>query len=338
MAGPADSDTWESDPLSTVEIYTDGSCFSNPGPGGWAAILVMEGEQWYLSEGEPRTTNNRMEMTAAIEGLRVVPEDRKVHVFSDSKYVVNTMTLGWKRKKNLDLWELLDGVAAKRDVTWTWVKGHSGHAFNEKADLLARKEAGAYARGGRRTNVDRELRPQRLPDSLALEDEEHDRAGSHADSELTHVDQEGRGSMVDVGGKAPSDRMAVAKGNVRMAPGTLALIKENAIKKGDVLGIAMVAGITGAKSTSTLIPLCHPLPLDQVTVEFELDEAESSVEITATAKIYAKTGVEMEALTAVSVAALTIYDMCKASDREMRIEGVRLVRKTGGRSGDIELE
>ena len=158
------------------------------------------------------------------------------------------------------------------------------------------------------------------------------------DARLTHVDREGKGSMVDVADKESTDRVAVAKGTVRMAPHTLSLIKENAVKKGDVLGIAMVAGITGAKSTSSLIPLCHPLPLDQVTVEFELDEEGSAVEITATAKTHAKTGVEMEALTAVSVAALTIYDMCKASDKAMRIDGVRLVHKSGGRSGDIDLE
>ena len=123
-----------------------------------------------------------------------------------------------------------------------------------------------------------------------------------------------------------------------MKPETLALIESNGFEKGDVIGVARVAGIMGAKNTSQLIPLCHPLPLDKVAVDFELDKAESSVRITATAKTTAKTGVEMEALTAVSVAALTIYDMCKGVDRAMRIEGIRLVQKSGGKSGDIILE
>ena len=296
--------------MSRIEVYTDGSCIGNPGPGGWAAIVLIDGkEASRLSGGEDDTTSNRMELTAAIEGLRGAPKGKPLRVYSDSRYLVNTMTRGWKRKKNNDLWNLLDVETAGREVTWKWVEAHAGNPMNERVDRRARAEA--KSRAGHETAPD---------------------------SELTHVDREGKGSMVDVGDKEPTDRMAVAKGRVRMAQHTLSLIKENAVKKGDVLGIAMVAGITGAKSTSSLIPLCHPLPLDQVAVEFELDEEESSVEITATARTHAKTGVEMEALTAVSVAALTIYDMCKATDRAMKIDGVRLVRKSGGRSGDIELE
>jgi cyclic pyranopterin phosphate synthase len=144
--------------------------------------------------------------------------------------------------------------------------------------------------------------------------------------------------MVDVGSKPTTDREATARGYVSMQPETLRLIKQGLMKKGDVLTVAQLAGIMGAKRTSELVPLCHPLPLNQVKVELDLDEAQGRVNITATASTSAKTGVEMEALTAVSVAALTLYDMCKAVDREMRIEGVRLVRKRGGRSGDITLE
>lgn len=155
---------------------------------------------------------------------------------------------------------------------------------------------------------------------------------------LTHIDESGKASMVDVGWKPDTERVAVARGAVTMLPETLELIKTNSFKKGDVLGVARVAGIMGAKNTSQLIPLCHPLPLTLVAVDFELDEDGSAVNITATAKTTGKTGVEMEALTAVSVAALTIYDMCKAVDRAMRIEGVRLAKKTGGKSGDIILE
>ena len=155
---------------------------------------------------------------------------------------------------------------------------------------------------------------------------------------LTHLDNEGSARMVDVGGKPVTDREATARGYVSVQPETLRLIKEGLMKKGDVLTIAQIAGIMGAKKTSELVPLCHPLPLNQVNVDLKLDEHESRIEISATASTSAKTGVEMEALTAVSVAALTVYDMCKSVDRNVRIEGIRLVRKRGGRSGDIDLE
>ena len=158
------------------------------------------------------------------------------------------------------------------------------------------------------------------------------------ETQLTHVDQSGKAQMVDVGDKPDTQREAVARGRVVMQPETLALIRDNAFDKGDVLGVARIAGIMGAKNTSQLIPLCHPLPLNKVAVEFDLDEGASAVNITSTARTTGKTGVEMEALTAVSVAALTIYDMCKAVDRAMRIEAIRLARKTGGKSGDILLE
>jgi cyclic pyranopterin phosphate synthase len=155
---------------------------------------------------------------------------------------------------------------------------------------------------------------------------------------LTHIDESGQASMVDVGWKDDTNREAVAKAAITMQPETLALIKANNMKKGDVLGVARIAGIMAAKKTSSLIPLCHPLPLSQVTIDFEIDDEANSITITGTTNVIGKTGVEMEALTAVSVAALTIYDMCKAVDRAMRIDGVRLVRKTGGKSGDVFFE
>jgi cyclic pyranopterin phosphate synthase len=157
-------------------------------------------------------------------------------------------------------------------------------------------------------------------------------------TELTHLDQQGKASMVDVGGKPITDREAIARGQVTMQPATLRLVQEGLTKKGDVLTIAQLAGIMGAKLTSQLIPLCHPLPLNKVDVDLALDAENSRIEITATARTSGKTGVEMEALTAVSVAALTVYDMCKAVDRGMRIEAIRLVRKRGGQSGDITQE
>ena len=288
-----------------IEIYTDGACIGNPGPGGWAAIILEDGSQRALHGRESRTTNNRMEILAVIKGLEAIPEAVEARVFSDSQYVVSTMTRNWKRNANNDLWARLDSEVGKRRVEWQWVRGHHGDQLNEEADALARQEA-----------------TMRTPNGPTL----------------SHVDESGTARMVDVGGKPDTERVAVARGSVVMGPETLAMVKSNDFEKGDVLGVARIAGIMGAKSTSQLIPLCHPLPLSHVAVEFEIDDQRNAVGITATAKTTAKTGVEMEAMTAVSVAALTIYDMCKSVDRAMRIEAVRLVRKTGGKSGDIVLE
>jgi cyclic pyranopterin phosphate synthase len=152
-------------------------------------------------------------------------------------------------------------------------------------------------------------------------------------SRLSHVDARGRARMVDVGAKGDSMREATARGRIVMRPETLALIASGGVAKGDVLTVAQVAGIMAAKRTHELVPMCHPLLLTGIDVRLTPDEARSAVEIEATVRTTGKTGVEMEALTAVSVAALTVYDMCKAVDRGMRIERVRLVRKTGGKSG-----
>ncbi len=154
------------------------------------------------------------------------------------------------------------------------------------------------------------------------------------DEKLTHLDEQGAARMVDVGAKPDSERVAVAAGSVYVQPNTLRLIRDGNLKKGDVLTVARLAGIMGAKRTSDLIPLCHPLPLTHINVEVSLDETRNAVDIRATARTYGKTGVEMEALTAVSVAALTVYDMAKAVDREMRMGDIRLLEKRGGQRGD----
>ena len=305
-----------------IDVYTDGACSGNPGRGGWAAVIVDGGGKRSLHGSEERTTNNRMEMLAVIKGLEAVPESASVTVNSDSEYVINTMTRNWRRNANKDLWARLDAAAAARKVRWNKVPAHSGVALNEEADAMAAREAGS--RGG-----SAQADPPAPPSPNAP------RASAKA---LTHVADSGEARMVDVGPKNPTRRVAAAKGSVVMSAETLGLIRSNSAEKGDVLGVARVAGVMAAKNTAQLIPLCHPLPLDQVTVSFELVGDPASVAITAEARTTARTGVEMEALTAVSVAALTIYDMCKSSDRRMRIEGVRLVRKSGGRSGDIELE
>jgi cyclic pyranopterin phosphate synthase len=152
-------------------------------------------------------------------------------------------------------------------------------------------------------------------------------------SELTHFDARGQAHMVDVGQKAETQRSATAAGRVVMQPETLRRIVEGSAAKGDVLAVARIAAIQGAKRTADLIPLCHPLPLTRLSVDFVVDRDASAVECTATAETFGRTGVEMEALTAVSVGLLTIYDMCKAIDRGMRFENVRLLEKKGGKSG-----
>jgi cyclic pyranopterin phosphate synthase len=156
--------------------------------------------------------------------------------------------------------------------------------------------------------------------------------------DLSHMDEKGRPKMIDVSGKPETERLAIAKGLVKMQAATFKRIKDKRVEKGDVLAVAQLAGIMAAKQTSHLIPLCHPIPIDEVKLDFALDEKNSAVEITAAVKSTGKTGVEMEALTAVSIAALTIYDMVKSIDRGMRIESIRLVKKSGGKSGEITLE
>ena len=153
-------------------------------------------------------------------------------------------------------------------------------------------------------------------------------------SPLTHFDAQGQAHMVDVGAKAETHRVARATGTIRMQPATFALVAQGTAKKGDVLGVARIAAIQAAKRTSELVPLCHPLPITRVAVEFALDAAKSEVRCTAQVETFGRTGVEMEALTAVQIGLLTVYDMVKAADRGMVMEGIRVLEKHGGKSGD----
>ena len=303
------------------DIYTDGACRAQIG--GWAALILTPGERRTLSGKAEDTTSNRMELSGAINAVESLPSGSEVTLYSDSQYLVRTMTLGWRRNKNLDLWQRLDALAEEHQIRWEWVKGHANIPGNEYVDQLAGFEAGIIKV---RPELDHFLGPEAKEDAM------------EAKPALTHLDQQGRVEMVDVGWKPVTDREAVAWGYVSMQPETLRLIQKSLIKKGDVLTIAQLAGIMGGKRTSELIPLCHPLPLDKLDVELELDPGENRVKISALARTSAKTGVEMEALTAVSVAALTVYDMCKGVDRSMNIGDIRLVRKSGGQSGDINLE
>ena len=300
-----------------IDIYTDGACKS--GVGGWAALIFETSGHRDMSGKLEDTTSNRMELSAAIHSLESLPTGSEVTIFSDSEYLVKTMTQGWKRNTNLDLWENLDSLNIAHKVNWQWVKGHANIPGNEYVNQLAGFEAGVTKA---KPNIDRFFKT----------------LDNTATPTLTHVDQQGSVEMVDVGWKPVSDREAIAQGCILMKPETINLISENLIKKGDVLTIAQIAGIMGGKRTAELIPLCHPLPLNKLDVELELDLANNRVKISALARTSGKTGVEMEALTAVSIAALTIYDMCKGVDRWMTIEDIGLVSKSGGLGGDIQRE
>lgn len=293
-----------------VDIYTDGACLGNPGPGGWAAILITSADQFSFVGHEVNTTNNRMELLAAIEGISSAPQAKKMIVHSDSQYLVNTMTKNWKKSKNTDLWSQLDKLVLKHSVDWVWVRGHAGDKYNEQADRLASNEA-LKASG------------------LSLPQ------GGSDSSQFSHLDNDGKATMVDVGSKPYTERTAIASASVTMQNETLLKIKENLVKKGDVLTVARLAGINAAKKTSELIPLAHQLYLSHVSVDFDTDTSPNTLHIKSIVRTNGQTGVEMEALTAVSIAALTVYDMCKSYDRGIVISTLKLEEKHGGKTGSF---
>jgi len=297
-----------------LRIYTDGAYNPVPGQGGWAAVIVEGKQKRVFSGTAEKTTSNRMEITAALEGVLKTKLGAEVVVYTDSQYLFGCMARGWQRRANRDLWQQLDGAVSQRKVKWEWIDQSSRDAFHKEAHDLAT--------------------------SLSSQGEAVQKTGAAraVAKELTHVDAAGRPRMVDISQKPDTQREAVAKGVVRMQPSTLARLKKASMAKGDALAVAQLAGIMAAKQTHNLIPLCHPILIGDIKVEFSLDEANSTVEITTTVKSLGKTGVEMEALTATAVAALTIYDMCKAVDRSMRLGNIRLVKKSGGKSGTINLE
>lgn len=298
-----------------INIYTDGAYNPVPGQGGWGAVIVERGQKRAFSGMTKKTTSNRMEITAALEGILQTKPGAEVVIYTDSQYLFGCMARGWQRRANRDLWPQLDAAVSQRKVKWEWIDQNVRNAFHKEAHDLA--------------------------NSLASEGEGLKppvKTGKGAARELTHIDEQGRPRMVDISQKPDTEREAVAKGVVRMQAATFQLIKRGGTAKGDVLSVAQLAGIMAAKQTPNLIPLCHPILIGDIKVEFNLDEADSTVEITTTVKSTGKTGVEMEALTATAVTALTIYDMCKAVDRSMKIENIRLVKKSGGKSGAVSLE
>ena len=299
-----------------IEIYTDGAY--NPGldQGGWAAIVLEGGQKHAFSGAVKKTTSNRMEIAAALEGIEHTPQNAEVVVYTDSQYLFGSVTKGWKRRVNNDLWDQLDEVVSKRKMRWQWISRDTENDSHKEAHNLATTKASQGEAGGTASSEKLETQPAKS---------------------LTHVDAQGRPRMVDVSGKTDTQREAVARGRVIMQASTFAMLKKGDMAKGDVLTVAQLAGTMAAKQTSQIIPLCHPIPIGYVNVEFGLDEKNSAVEITAAVKSTGKTGAEMEALTAVAVAALTIYDMCKAVERGIKIDNIRLVRKSGGKSGTIDL-
>ncbi|MBN1367060.1 MAG: cyclic pyranopterin monophosphate synthase MoaC [Dehalococcoidales bacterium] len=291
-----------------IEVYTDGAFNPVTQQGGWAAVILENGQKKVFSGNVPHTTNNRMEITAAMEGLKQLPEKAAVTLYTDSQYLFGCMSRGWERKANRDLWEQIDKVAAARRVKWEWIDQNIINNYQKEAHNMATGQVNPN-----------ETKKKTAP-------------------ELSHIDAAGKPKMVDVSAKPDTEREAIAKCMVRLKPATFALIKEGKAAKGDVLTTAQLAGIIGSKQTPFLIPLCHPLLIDEAKVEFVLDETNSTVEIKATVKSTGKTGVEMEALTAAAIAALTVYDMCKATDKGIVIDNLRLVKKSGGKSGTIVLE
>ncbi len=304
-----------------VEIYTDGAYNPVLGQGGWGAVVVEDSQKRVFSGVVKKTTSNRMEITAAMEGILHTPQGSEMVVYTDSQYLSGCMAKGWQRRANRDLWERLDAAASQRRVRWQWIERNTKNSLHQEAHALATNLASQGER----------LRP--VPS-----EKQKGQPKAPIGEGLTHVDALGRPRMVDVTEKPDTQREAVAKCRVRMKASTLALLKRGGLPKGDVLAVAQLAGIMAAKQTPHIIPLCHPVLIGDVKVEFSLDEEASVVEITTAVKSTGKTGVEMEALTATAVTALTIYDMCKAVDRGIQIDNIRLIRKSGGKSGVVNLE
>ena len=344
-------------PPQPIFVYTDGGSIGNPGPGAYGVVLHDGDDVQELSRGYRLTTNNRMELMGVLAGLELAAkrdDKRAAVVVSDSRYVVDAVTKGWlerwadsgwksnkRRVKNVDLWKHLRDSLDGRDVEFRWVKGHSGHPENERCDELVGLATDAPLD---ELDVDTGYESESGGSSLTEQtlfgktDKDSSAPGNTPAPELSHVDSAGRASMVSVTEKQPTVRRAVAKCKVLMSDQTLSAIMDGKFAKGDVLSVARTAGIMAAKRTWELIPMCHQVPLGSVRVEIDPLEDRAGLTIEATAEAQAKTGVEMEALTAATLAALTVYDMCKSAERGIRITDVRLVSKSGGIHGDYSAD
>jgi len=320
--------------ISDFIIYTDGSYSSSTENGGWGALLTSNNQHTVLQgnvKKDSHPTSNRMELLSAIKSIESTPIGSKIKILSDSQYLIGTMTKNWKRGKNLDLWKELDNICGNRMVTWKKVGGHSGIPENEFVNDLAQFQSGVLAKEPKiekfYINFKKSYQQPLLSSEISFNSEK-----------LTHIDRSGNAQMVNIGKKNETKRIAKAQSLIKMKSETLAMIQDNSIPKGDVLATARLAGIMAAKQTDKLIPLCHQIPLESVTIEFTFAENHSEIIINSTVEANWKTGVEMEALTAVAVAGLTIYDMCKASDKRIIIGNIHLIEKSGGKSGEFRFD
>ena len=340
-------------------IYSDGGAIGNPGPGGFGVVVEVDGKTLKLSRGYRRTTNNRMELMGVIAGLESTAEiatGRRTEVVTDSRYVVDGMSKGWAKRwrangwrrnrqgdmaLNPDLWGRLLDVVAGRDVEFEWVKGHSGHPQNEMCDAMV-GEAARLPAGEKLVDEGYERKGSGLmaqsASFAALVEEVGSMVDDSPEPELTHIDSSGEARMVDVGSKEITERVATATCDVLMSKTTLSLIRSGGIGKGDVIATAKLAGVMGGKRTAELIPMCHNIPISQIEVDIDELEGASGLKVEATARATWRTGVEMEAMTAASITALTIYDMCKSAERGIQISNLRLLRKSGGKSGEYVAE
>ena len=399
-----------------INVYTNGA--SGGDLGAWSVLIVDErGLQTPHTGVLKGSSIQRIELTAAIEGILRTPPGAGVTVFCPTSYVQRNVGGVTAFDENRDLWPILDRLLVRRSVAWGSADDDEVMGKLFEAESLARKTARIPEQEEENDGPEAATLVVEEPAAIGDEGEmpEDDRAGdfpgsgegnmegidagvapfvtqsvelveqppsmldeqqaetleveappqlqggppesasaevgltapvadesggdpSAPEESLTHLDAAGAARMVDISAKGETERLAVARGWVAMEPKTLEMVRTGQTAKGDVISVARLAGIMGAKQTPHLIPLCHPLMLTDVAVEFDLHDDESAIEITATVRTTGRTGVEMEALTAVSISALTIYDMCKSADRTIRIEGVRLVRKSGGKSGDIVLD
>ena len=342
---------------SDLFIYSDGGAIGNPGPGGFGVVVEADGKTLTLSRGYRRTTNNRMELMGVIAGLESTSEiatGRRTQVVTDSRYVVDGMSKGWAKRwrangwrrnrqgdmaLNSDLWGRLLDVVEGRDVEFEWVKGHSGHPQNEMCDAMVR-EAANLSNNDKLVDEGYEDKGRGMmsqSEPFAALVGEVDVPGDDDDQpepDLTHIDSSGEARMVDVGRKGITERVATATCDVLMSERTLSLVRSGGIGKGDVIATAKLAGVMGGKRTAELIPMCHNIPISQIEVDIEELIDGVGLRIESTARATWRTGVEMEAMTAASVAALTVYDMCKSAERGIRVTDLRLIRKSGGKSGD----
>jgi molybdenum cofactor biosynthesis protein MoaC len=285
--------------LNYFIVYTDGSCIPNPGSGGWAYEIRNSMDEIIDSSSgfDKNTTNNRMELTAVIKSLQsdYIKSNSVVTIKSDSQLIIHTMNKNWKKKENTDLWNDLDEYKKGKNLHCEW-EWVKAHAGIEGNE-----------------NVDQK---------------------ANQEAKMSHLSNDGNVNMVDVSDKNQTIRVAKATSKIKLSKTAFEMTKSNDSKKGNVLATARIAGILAAKKTHELIPLCHQINLTNINIDFILDDL-GFITVDSKVKCIGNTGVEMEALTSVTVASLTIYDMLKSVDKRIVINDIHLISKSGGKSGDF---